>query len=113
MKLTADYLVGRRFRFTVGRNVPDFTCTGYDPEKGIRVHAIDGGKYWFALAYIRKALKAGVIVESEDAPFVLERGQYPSKAQQRRATAHQRITERQSVRAIIRRLHKELQQRHA
>ncbi len=102
--LTPDYLVGRRFTFLTGKNVPDFTCTGFNPSKGIRVHALDGGKWWVKVGYLRTALKAGVIEESSGAPFVLDQGQYPTPQQQRLAMPQHLAHNNHDVRAIVRRL---------
>lgn len=66
MQITADYLLGRQYRFSpefFGRqDVPDFRCVAYDPvQQKIRVHATDGGKWWIPVKYFKKALQAGAI----------------------------------------------------
>lgn len=76
-----DYL-GKRYEWNPEKSGfdTDFTIVGYHPEKGVRVHATDGGRWWLKLNYVRKAIKLGVLVESSKAPFVFDRNQVVTKA---------------------------------
>jgi hypothetical protein len=71
MRLDPDYLLGRRFEF-VSKIAPDITCTGFDPEQQrVRVHALDGGKWWVSFKDFGAALITGILQESETGvPFV-------------------------------------------
>lgn len=106
MNLNADYLLGRRFRILLpGRRVPEFTCVGYDSEDGhirLRVHATDGGRWWIDHAYFRKVHKAGVLVESEGAPFAWNHREVPTAAAMTR-TDYARI-EHVAMPELLRRL---------
>lgn len=78
MRMTSDYLLGRRFEFSAeyfGRtDVPDVTCIAFDPqEQKIYVHATDGGKWWLPVAYFSKAVAAGAMQESIKPPFVINK----------------------------------------
>lgn len=77
MRLHADNLLGRRFTFDqqlTDTQVPDVTVVIVDDEKGIRVHALDGGKWWIPFATFRAALRAGILTESPKPPFVWPHG---------------------------------------
>jgi hypothetical protein len=106
MWLTPDYLLGRRFKFNVRQKsaLPEFTCTGFDPGRGVRVHALDGGKWWLPFHYVRAALKAGVIEESEGTPFVWELNTWPTKQQQTHLGTTLDLNSTSRVRDILRRL---------
>jgi hypothetical protein len=73
MRLDPDYLLGRRFEW-VNRGLPDITFVAFDVENSrVRVHALDGGKWWLPFNDVQAAILVGLIQESELGPFVNER----------------------------------------
>lgn len=70
-KYTADYLLGRRYS---SADAPDITITGLDPQaRTVRVHCLDGQRAHLPLDQVIEAIRSGAWVESDKAPFVLER----------------------------------------
>ena len=73
MKFDADYLLGRRFMFE-SADVPDVTVIAVDVARNrIRLHATDGARQWLPFNAFVDGIKCGAVVESEAAPFVLDR----------------------------------------
>lgn len=79
-----DDFLGKRYEFnrdlTINRlALPDITIVGFHPDKGIRVHAADGGRWWFTTKYVKQAIKVGLLVESSRSPFVFDKNEVVSK----------------------------------
>lgn len=79
-----DDFLGKRYEFnqdmTINRlALPDITIVGFHPDKGIRVHAADGGRWWFTAKYVKRAIKVGLLVESSRTPFVFGKNEAISK----------------------------------
>jgi len=73
MNLTADYLLGRRYRFVMGE-APEFTVVSVNPNiRQIRIHALDGGRWWLEADTFHDALCSGILVESNGPPFTLRK----------------------------------------
>jgi hypothetical protein len=84
-RVTADYLVGRRFTWMNGA-APDITFVAGDgidqPNPHVHAHALDGGKEWLPVADVKAAIMAGILVESDGVAFVNEtktRGLIPQR----------------------------------
>lgn len=70
-RITTDYLVGRRFTWT-NDAAPDITfVSGHDGDT-VLAHCLTGDKKRLPLADVRAALMAGILVEADGVPFVLE-----------------------------------------
>ena len=75
--MNADRYLGKRFTWTNGA-APDITIAGFDPDKGVRFHCLDGGRQWITPGRFIAAINCGILIESTEAPFVWRRDGSPS-----------------------------------
>lgn len=70
-RITTEYLVGRRFTWTNGA-APDITFVSGHDNDTVKAHCLTGDKKNLPVADVRAAMLAGILVESDEVPFVLE-----------------------------------------
>lgn len=79
MRVTLDYLIGRRFHW---RGYPDVTFVSWKPDSGpgkhplVSTHSLSGSQAWLPLRDVQKLITTGVIEEAEwGEPFTVFEGQ--------------------------------------